>query len=322
VRQYARDRLEDTGGSTAVRLRHRDYYLALAEEAGPKLRGAEQAEWLRRLEEEHENLRAGLEWSLEEAGSKGGLRLCGALGRFWWTRGHFTEGRQWCTRILGKAGAEERTRERACVLNAAGVLSYHQGDYPAARALQEESLAICRELGDRFGIASSLNSLGNVAFNHGDHPAARALLEESLAIRRELGDRFGIASSLNSLGNVAFNQGDHPAARALLEESLAIRRELGDRFGIPYSLEGLAAVVASLGDSLRAARIWGATERSRAEIGTPLQQWDRSGYDRRVAAARIASGDDAAFDSAWQEGRGLTLDQAIDLALAKPVEGG
>jgi predicted ATPase/DNA-binding winged helix-turn-helix (wHTH) protein len=362
VRQYAGDRLEDTGESAAVRLRHRDYYLALAEEAGPKLRGAEQAEWLRRLEEEHDNLRAGLEWSLEEAGSKGGLRLCGALGRFWWTRGHFTEGRQWCTRVLGKAGAEQRTRERAYVLNAAGVLSYHQGDYPAARALQEKSLAICRELADRFGIASSLNSLGNVAFNQGDYPAARALHEESLAIRRELGDRFGIAGSLNNLGlvarnqddypaaralleesraihrelgdrfgiatslsnlgNVVLNQGDHPAARALLEESLAIRRELGDRFGIPYSLEGLAAVVASQRDPLRAARIWGATERSRAEIGTPLQLWERSGYDRRVAAARIASGDDAAFDSAWQEGRCLTLDQAIDLALAKPVEGG
>jgi len=242
VRQYARDRLEDSGGSAAARVRHRDYYLALAEEADPKLRGAEEAEWLRRLEDEHENLRAGLEWSLVEAGSKGGLRLCGALQRFWWTHGHLAEGRQWCTRVLCKAGAEERTRERANVLNAAGVLAYHQGDYPAARAL--------------------------------------------------------------------------------LGESLAIRRELGDQFGIPASLEGLAAVVASQRDSMRAARIWGATERSRAEIGAPLPPSERSGYDRYVAAARIASGDDAAFDSAWQEGRCLTLDQAMDLALARPVEGG
>src|SRR5258706_6144292 len=117
VRQYARDRLEDTGGCAAVRVRHRDYYLALVEEADPKLKGAEQAEWLRRLEEEHDNLRAGLEWSLVEAGTKGGLRLCGALQWFWWTRGHFTEGRQWCTRVLCKTRAEERTRERAQVLN-------------------------------------------------------------------------------------------------------------------------------------------------------------------------------------------------------------
>ncbi len=362
VRQYARDRLEETNGSSAVRVRHRDYYLSLAEEADPKLRGAEQAEWLRRLEDEHENLRAGLEWSLVEAGSKGGLRLCGALQRFWWTRGHLTEGRQWCTRVLCKAGAEKRTRERAYVLNAAGVLSFDQSDYPAARALHEESLAIRRELGDRSGIAASLNNLGSVVHNQGDYPAARALHEEGLAIRRELGDRSGIASALNNLGNVAVNQGDYPgamalyeeslaicrelgnqfgiaaslenlgnvaldqgdysAARALLEECLAIRRELGDRSGIPSSLEGLAAVVASLRDSLRAARIWGATERSRAEIGKPLTPSERSRYDRWVVAARSASGDGTAFDSARQEGRSLTLDQAIDLALAKPVEGG
>jgi predicted ATPase/DNA-binding winged helix-turn-helix (wHTH) protein len=402
VRQYARDRLEDSGGSAAARVRHRDYYLALAEEANPKLKSAEQAEWLRRLEEEHDNLRAGLEWSLVEAGSKGGLRLCGALQRFWWTHGHLTEGRQWCTRVLCKAGAEERTRERGNVLSAAGVLAYHQGDYPAATtlheeslairrelgdrpgigvslgnlgnvahnqgdyptstALQEQSLAIRRELGDRFGTATTLNNLGAVAINQGDYPAARAVLEESLAIsrelgnphsialslsnlghvalhqsdypaattlfeeamaiRRDLGDRFGIAQSLSNLGLVALNQSDYPAARALLGESLAIRRELGDQFGIPASLEALAAVVASQRDSMRAARIWGATERSRAEIGAPLPPSERSGYDRYVAAARIASGDDAAFDTAWQEGRGLTLDQAMDLALAKPVEGG
>jgi tetratricopeptide (TPR) repeat protein len=362
VRQYARDRLEDTGGSAAVRVRHRDYYLALGEEADPKLRGAEEAEWLRRLEEEHENLRAGLEWSLVEAGSKGGLRLCGALQRFWWTHGHFAEGRQWCTRVLCKAGAEERTRERASALNAAGILTYYQGDYPAARALYEESLAIRREVADRLGIAASLSNLGIVTLNQGDYPAAKALFEESLAIRRELGDRFGIAVSLSNLGYallnqgdypaarapleeslaicrelgdrfvsalalsnlgyVALNHGDYPAARALLEESLEIRRKLGDRSGIPYSLEGLAAVVASLLGSLRAARIWGASERWRAEIGAPLPPCERSCYDRLVAAARIALGDDAAFDNAWQEGRGLTLGQAIDLALAKPVEGG
>jgi non-specific serine/threonine protein kinase len=322
VRQYARDRLEDSGGTAAVRVRHRDYYLALGEEADPKLRGAEEAEWLRRLEEEHENLRAGLEWSLVEAGSKGGLRLCGALQRFWWTHGHFAEGRRWCTRVLCKAGAEERTRERASALNAAGILTYYQGDYPAARALYEESLAIRREVADRLGIAASLSNLGYALLNPVDYPAARAPLEESLAICRELGDRFVSALALSNLGYVALNHGDYPAARALLEESLEIRRKLGDRSGIPYSLEGLAAVVASLLGSLRAARIWGATERWRAEIGAPLPPCERSCYDRLVAAARIASGDEAAFDNAWQEGRGLTLDQAIDLALAKPIERG
>ena len=179
-----------------------------------------------------------------------------------------------------------------------------------------------RELGNPHSIALSLSNVGHVALDQGDYPAARALLEESLAIRRELGDRHGIATSLSNLGYAALDQGDYPAARALLEGSLAIRRELGDQFGIPASLEGLAAVVASLRESLRGARIWGATERLRAETGAPLAPNERSRYDRHVAAARIASGDDAAFDSAWQEGRCLTRDQAIDLALAKPVGGG
>ena len=398
VRQYARERLLESGGGEAVRERHGDYFLALAEEAEPKLLGAEQAEWLRRLEEEHDNLRSALEWSLAEAGSQEDLRLCGALNRFWSTRGHLAEGRKWCARILAKERAAERTPEYAKALNAAGNLAWHQTDYPAARALLEESLAIFRELDDRAGIAQSLNNLGNVAIEQGDYPAARALYEESLAIRRELGDRRGmatvlcnlgnvayergdftaarilsealaisrelgdrarIADALNNLGNLACNQGDFGSARALIEESLAIgrdlgdrdgiasslhslgvvaylqghlaaaralytesldnRRELDDRLGIARALEGLAAVVAALGSSLRAARIWGAAQRLREEIGTPLSPTERSHYDQRAAAARAAA-DDAAFDRAWQEGRALTLTQAIDLASEETAE--
>ena len=400
MHQYAREKLVESGGGEAVRARHRDYFLVLAEEAEPKLLGAEQAAWLRRLEEEHENLRASLDWSLGEAESGAGLRLCGALQQFWWTRGHLSEGREWCVRLLGKAGGEERTQERAKVLNAAGGLAYHQGDYAAARARHEESLAIVRELGDRSGIARSLNNLGNVLHDEGNHASARARYEESLAIRRQLGDRRGMASSLNNLAQIAFYQGDYPAARALNEESLAIKRQLGDRRGIAFSLhnlgsvafdqgdypaaralneecvaimrelgdrggvvaslgnlanvafeqgdypaagalfeqglaiqrelgdmraiasslEGLSAVVAALGSSLRAVRIWGAAERQREEIGSPLPPNERPRYGRRVAAARAALGDDAAFDRAWQEGRALTLEQAIALALSETLE--
>jgi len=400
IREYARDRLIAAGDEERVRERHRDYFLALAEAAEAKLMGAEQAEWLQRLEEEHENLRAGLDWSLVEAGPRGGLRLCGALHQFWFVRGHLSEGREWCARILGKAGAEERTSERAKALNVAGVLARRQGDYPAAwarheeslaiqrqlgdrrsmatsqnnlgnvameqgdiasaRALYEESLAISRELGDRrgiaralhnlgivacgqgdfasgralfedslaisrevgnrIGIAHSLYDLGKVAFEQGDYPAAGALYQESLTIRRELGERSGIAASLHDVGHVVFELGNYPAARKQFEEGLVIRRELGDRAGIAYSLEALAAVVAALGGSLRAARIWGAAERLREEIGSPLLERPR--YDRRVAAARAAWGDDAAVERAWKEGRALTLEQAIELAFERTVERG
>ena len=519
VRQYARDRLGESGGDAAVRERHRDYFLALVEEVDPKLAGAQQAEWLQHLEAEHENLRAGLNWSLEEAGSVGGLRVCGALRRFWVARGHLSEGRAWCERMLSKTATEQRTQERAKTLDAAGELAFHQSDYPAARALNEESLAIKQELGDRTGTAASLSNLGVVALDQGDYPAARArheesleirrelgdpsgitnslrnlgfvayarrdfgsaralyeeslaigrdlgdrgsiakslsslgivihdqgdflaaraLHEESLAINRELGDRRGvafslahlgilardqgdyraarawhedclttmrqlgdhwgiahsledlgivahmqgdnhaararyeeaiaiwrelgdrrnisqslnglgcvayeqgdfaparalheeslairqelgnredIAASLNDLGDVTYEEGGYPAARALYEESLTIYRELNDGRGIAFSLDGLAAVIAVLGGFLRAARIWGAAERIREDVRSSRGRNDRPHYKRHVAAARARVRDDAAFDQAWQEGRALTLEQTIKLALEKTV---
>jgi predicted ATPase/DNA-binding winged helix-turn-helix (wHTH) protein len=362
IREYASERLMAAGEADRVRNRHRDYFLALAEEAEPKLVGAEQGEWLRRLEGERDNLRSALESSLGEAGSSTGLRLCGALQQFWWTRGPLSEGREWCVRVLERAGVEEQTQERGLALNAAGNMAYGQADYPAALALYEESLvinrklgsrkgmacclnnlanvandqgdhaaararheealAIERELGHRWGIAVSLSNLGNVAYQQDDYRAAGAWYEESLAIMRELGDQWGIALSLSSLGNVAYEQGDYRAAGARHEETLAIMSELGDRFGIAYSLEVLAAVVAALSSSLRAARIWGAAERLRTEIGSPLPPSEQRRYDRRVAAARAALGDCAAFDRAWQQGRALTLEQAIELALKESVEGG
>jgi non-specific serine/threonine protein kinase len=159
-----------------------------------------------------------------------------------------------------------------------------------------------------------------VAYYQGDYPAARSLYEECLAIWREMGHRFGTAVSLSNLGNLVFGQGDYPVAGVLHQEGLVIRRDLGDRRGIAYSLEGLATVVAALGSSLRAARIWGAAERLREEIGSPLPPNERPHYGPRVAAARAALGDDAAFDRAWQQGRALTLEQAIELALAETVE--
>src|SRR4030095_3148417 len=92
---------------------HLDYFVSLAEKAEPKLLGAEQPEWLRRLEAEHDNLRAALEWSLVSTGQDRGPRICGALQRFWITHCHLSEGREWCTRVLGTAAGQKPTRQRA-----------------------------------------------------------------------------------------------------------------------------------------------------------------------------------------------------------------
>jgi len=140
-----------------------------------------------------------------------------------------------------------------------------------------------------------------------------------LAIGRDLGDRDGVASSLYNLGDLACLQGDFASARAQYEESLSNRRDMGDQLGTARALEGLAAVVAARSTSLHAARIWGAAERLREVIGTPLSPTERPRYDQYRAAARTAAPDDAAFDRAWQEGRALTLDQAIALASGNTV---
>jgi predicted ATPase/DNA-binding winged helix-turn-helix (wHTH) protein len=399
VRDYARERLDKSGPAQTVRERHRDYFLALAEEAEPNLSGAEQSALLQRLQTEHENLRSALQWSLADDESAAGLRLCGALQQFWGTRGHLSEGRDWCARVLAKTNSADRSQDRAKVLGAAGLLAFFQADFAAALAQLEESLAIRRQLGDQRGIAIALNNLGNIATDQGDYSLAKALFEETLAIRRERGDRQGIATTLgnlgtvarqlgdlstsralqedslairrelgdqwgigatlnnlgnvaldqsdfasaqamfneclaimrdlgdrsaiahalNNLGDVALDQGDVASARALNEESLTIRRDLGDKRGIALTLDGLAGANAAFGSLLPAARIWGAAERLREEIGSPLPSGARSRYDRRLAVARAALGHDSAFDRAWKEGRALTLERAVEIALEEPA---
>ena len=116
---------------------------------------------------------------------------------------------------------------------------------------------------------------------------------------------------------MAFDLGETASALALHRDSLAIRHELGDRWGIAMSLEGLASVVSASEAPEIAARIWGAAESLRKEIGTPLPPSERPRFDQMVAATRAAMGDDQAFDSCWQAGRTMTAEQAIGYALKK-----
>jgi predicted ATPase/class 3 adenylate cyclase len=356
VRQYARDRLLESGESGIWRDRHMHSFLAIAEESEPLLNGAEQKVWLERLEAEHDNLRAALEWGCGHPDhAEVGLRMAGALGRFWLMHAHFSEGRRWLHLALGLEGARSRTAARAAALNAAGNLAMLQGDHSAAEAAYTESLAIRRELGNPTTIAGSLSNLGSICYERGEIVAARKLYEESLAIRRELGDQAAVGESLNNLGIVAHEERDYEAARLLHEESLAIKVALGnrwsavpshnnlgrvafdledyatarihhiealklsleltDRAGMASSLERLAAAVAMLGDPMRASLIWGATERLREELESTPNPGFKPIYDGTVAAAR-SQVDAVEFDRAWQSGRDMPFDEAIALALA------
>jgi predicted ATPase len=252
VREYAHEKLAHSADAESVRTRHRDHFLALAEEAEPKLESPQQATWLERLDTENDNLRIGLAWSLSNSEVAQGLRMCASLRRFWYTRGHFVEGRSWCARFLEMPGAAQRTPERASVLSAAGVLAFFQGDYGTARALHEECLSIRRDLRDWKGMAGSMHNLGNVADTAGDWMAARALFEEALALSRRNGDDGGVAASLSSLGNLARKRGELARAHALFEQSLAIERVRGDSQGIGITLHQLGMVALLKGDFVAA----------------------------------------------------------------------
>jgi predicted ATPase/DNA-binding SARP family transcriptional activator len=249
VRQYARDRLTESGETLVCRRRHRDYFLALAEEGNQKLKGPEQAQWLRALETEHDNLHQAVRLCLEQGEiAEIGLRLGAALQRFWQTRGHLTEGRECLNALLARPEAAARARARAAALNGAGRLAAKQGDYASARSWHEESLEIFRELGDRQGSAHSLIELGAMAWSQGDYASALSMMEEALEPLRETGDQLGIATAVGLQALVAWNQGDYASARTLQEEELGIRRAVGDFHGVANALGNQGLVDYALGN--------------------------------------------------------------------------
>ncbi len=252
VRQYGRDKLLASGEDATIRRRHRDWYLQLAERAEPELQGPDQAVWLDRLEAEHDNLRAALEWSKkDEGGAEPGLRLAAALGHFWFVRGYLTEGRTWLEGMLAARGsATASTRVKA--LNGAGFLAWLQWDYERAAVQCEESLALSRTLQDKRALASSLNTLGLAATYLGDYSRARQLLAEGLALSKELEDTWSTALSLHHLGYVAWRQGDYEPATSLLEQTLAHFRDRGDKTGIGSTQHVLGLVARSQADYARA----------------------------------------------------------------------
>jgi predicted ATPase/DNA-binding CsgD family transcriptional regulator len=246
IREYGLEVLTTSGEMEVTRRAHALYYLALTEKAEPFLFGAEQGRWLDRLEQELDNVRAVLQWSFEqeesERGTEMALRLSSALRRFWSARGHGKEGRDLLERALATSkGAAASVRVKG--LNATGWLALSQGDAGRAEALAQESLTLCREVGDIGGIAHSFVLLGGIAFSRGNLVAACSQTEESVALFRKLEDKTNIAWSLSNLAAPVAAQGEYTKARALLEESVALFQELGDKRGVASSLFDLAWVL-------------------------------------------------------------------------------
>ncbi|HVA88416.1 MAG TPA: tetratricopeptide repeat protein, partial [Chloroflexota bacterium] len=255
VREYALARLAETGQQEAMRDRHLHYYLSVAEEAEQALRGPEAAGWMSRLEAEHDNLRAALAWAREGGALVPGLRLAGALQRFWEVAGQLSEGRIWLEGLLAATGARPAAgvaAARATALNGAGNLARGQGRYAEAQALIEESLALQRSLGNRAGVGYALFRLALVLRERGDYPAATALYEECRTLYQTLGDRAAVAYVLLGLGDIARDQGDAAEVERYCGASLRICRELGRHWASGFSLNNLALAAAMRGDLVAA----------------------------------------------------------------------
>jgi predicted ATPase/DNA-binding SARP family transcriptional activator/DNA-binding CsgD family transcriptional regulator len=390
VRQYAGEKLAASGDAEVVRSRHAEFFLALAEEAEPQLKGPRQVEWLDRLETEHDNLRAALSWAL---GRELGARMAGALCLFWYTRGYLSEGRSYLEAVVSLDALPATVRAR--VLDGLGWIAEPQGDYERARVAYEESLRLYRRSNDKRGVANALGDLGSLVLDRGDYEQATSLLEESLMLHRELGrgeDIIGILDSLGvlasakgdpersisyfsealvlsrgsgnvrrtavSLGNLGLTMlvhGDPEQATGVLDESLVLFREIGDNSNIAISLMHATLAALARGDhgrvrvlgeeslellqragdrqhiadcleimaggagvrdrAHRAARLWGAAEALREEIGVPLQPENLQLLEPYITAARLGLGE-VTWQTALAEGRAMTPERAIEYALS------
>lgn len=398
IRQYGAEKLDEAGEATAVRVRLRDWSLGLADRAEQPLWGADAPDWRERLDLEHPNLRAALEWCREHD-PEAGLQLAAGLWRFWEPRGYLTEGRSWLETFLSRTEAiRGRATVRAKALLGAGYLARDQGDTTAARSRFEASLSIFRETGDRWGIGSGLRSLGVLAQSDGSYADARGLFEEALALFREidhglgvgwtlrnlgilaqiegdyvraealfqeslpvlqrLGDTNGTGRVLGSLGILARVQGQFERARSLLEEGLRLVRDAGDRRGESMGLSALAGLALldgdtptslelvrrslSLGQEMgerlaiargiclagllaleqeeceRGARLLGAASTMHRDIRGALEVDERAHLDAAVTRAGASIGE-GAWDAAWSAGQRMSVDQAIQQALAGPA---
>lgn len=363
VRQYAQHYLSERGETSLMRQRHATNYLALAEEAAPALRGPDQDVWLVRLEREQGNLRAALTWAQETSEWEIALRLAAALSPFWETHAHFAEGLRWLRTFLAAPATAIVPTLRVRALNGAGRLAYFYEDgpgtrYPETEAFQNESLALARNVGDRYGTAVALLDLGCIHRMRRDVSPSITCLEESLAIFRELNDEVGIAWALSNLGASTRLTGDYAQSMALLQEAVTryqvlgdVRRlattqtgmgltavkqgslahaagyyaaaltthlRLGDRWYTIYDMMGIAEVLVLQRQPEQAVRLLGATQVLAEALGSSVGGVT---YEHLRAMIRPLLSE-GRYEALHAEGAALTLAQAVALALILAEHGG
>jgi predicted ATPase/DNA-binding winged helix-turn-helix (wHTH) protein len=355
VRQYARERLLESGEAERLRDRHLAFFQELVHRAEPELTSARQVTWLNRLQREHDNLRLALESCLATAErAEQGLELAAALCWFWMKRGYFREGQAFLERALS-ASARTPSVLRAKALMSLGSLTFFQGDFIRTRSVLEESVTLGRAAGDLSVVGFSLGmsavaalELGDIgqgirlategqaagrasaapwvqgpslaclaylAMHEGDFDRAGQLHEEALELVRQQGEKWGMGITLFDLALLRVVQHRYAQARALCAEGIALYEEFGDRRGIAWCLGILSGAEAADGHALRAARLRGAMEGLLESVGAPVQASYKRWIGDRYLEAMKDCLGDCVFQAALAEGRTMSLSRAIQFGL-------
>ena len=377
IRTVAADLAARAGEAEGFRERHAQHYLAIAERAGERLRGPDAIAARGVIEQEMDNLRAALDWSLGDAGSDRaggagtdgegivgegtggeeagdearaatGIRLCTALGWFWYLTGYDAESRRWLERA-SRAAARHQGPELARLLHSFALLLLQQGDFGSARDVLAKSLVLWRRAGDRTGETLALNSLGVAYRGLGDVDRARALLQESIDVARSLANPQRQATALTNLALLEIDTGHPDNALPLLAEAEDLDLEVGNAWGVAADrvnrsaalltagrlteaadlmrdlastvtdhgdpdltlgvVELLAVAASVVGDHERAVRLASCADEERTQAGMPLSGPDRAFLDRHLVVSRAALGGAAA--AAEADGRALDVADAL-----------
>lgn len=354
VREFALEALNESGKKDAVDRLHAEYYCALGETAEPQLQAAQSADWLNKLESDHDNLRAALLWAAEKDPTIG-QRMAGAIWRFWWLHGHIREGCDQLGLFLSLSPAEDNVRLK--MLSGAAQLNRLKGNRELARSYSEEELLLARATGDKKNAALSLQRLGFLRLDDGELAEARPLLEEglqfalevgdkqvlgmlynglgelsrleedfdraadfylkALAFNREAGDRVRQTTNLINLGATAFSQHDLKTAASYYREGLTIASNMADMNGTLYCLEGIAGSSWAIHGPQTAATLLGAADAQRTVNNLFIEPADRLLYEQSVTRVREALTEED-FSRLFSEGSQMKLDEAVALALSTP----
>ena len=315
LRQYALEKLQESGESGAVFAGHLLFYVKLAEAAGPQIQSGQQVPWLARLEAENDNLRTALDWSITSQVPEVGLRLGAALWFFWHIRHYIREGLEWLDKLLALApDAPPMVRSKA--LFAAGWLAQNNRELRRAEDLAEASLQLARQIGDKRSIAYPLSTVAWLNYFTGEYGRATTFGEESLALFREVNDSWGIVHVLNILGFIAESQADYPRAEMLQREGMIIARAAGDSDGLAWSTYLLGRSMAERSENDEAIVLFTQSLEIYRELGN---NWGIALIKYSLAESTVALGDLARAGSLAEESVRVLQEMSDFWAIGGPL---